>query len=76
MLIAVLAAVFGLCFCIFNWWFQKEKYNRMTRDELLRQNKLNAPHVWLSLSIFLFLLILGIISYCIYKYYIAIMKLQ
>lgn len=75
MLVAGLAAVFGMCFCIFNYWFQKEKYNRMTGEQRARQKGLSSHVTWLLLSILLFIALLVIISFYIYRYYQAIQNL-
>ncbi len=76
MLLGVLGIVFALCFCIFNYWFQKEKYNRLPKAELEKQNKMNSPGVWLAASVILFLALLGIMSYYIYNYYIFVLKMR
>lgn len=75
MLVAGIAAVFGMCFCIFNYWFQKERYNRMTRNQLAQQRKAASPTTWLVLSIVMFVALLVIISFYIYKYYQAVQNL-
>ncbi len=75
MLVAGLAAVFGMCFCIFNYWFQKEKYNRMTREQRAKQKRLSSPGIWLLLSILLFVALLAIVSFYIYRYYQAVQNL-
>lgn len=76
MLLAAVAAMFGLCFCIFNYWFQKEKYSRMVREELETRGKQESPRIWLILSIILFIALLGIVSYYIYQLALAVRQLQ
>lgn len=72
----IIILVIGMCFSIFNYWFQKEKYRRMSKDEIKKQNFFNAPWIWLFASIIMFLCMAGYICYFVYKMYDSIFKLS
>ncbi|MCX7709596.1 MAG: hypothetical protein N2484_07065 [Clostridia bacterium] len=67
--------IIAMCFCIFNYWFQKEKYKRLTAVEIKKLNKLNSPAAWMTYFLLSFLFTVILISYYIYNLYIAIFKL-
>lgn len=75
MLVIIIVMVMGTCFCVFNYWFQKGRYNRMTREEIGRMNKMNSPAVWLVLMLLFILGTLVTIAYNVYKLYEAIFRL-
>lgn len=76
MLILVILLVFALCFSVFNYWFQKEKYKTMTENEKRVRSIFNSPSAWLTYTIICILIILGIISYYAYQLMSAVMKLR
>lgn len=75
MIVLILALVFGLCLCIFNYWFQKDKYKRMTDEELKGKSPANSPGAWLLYAVLLFLALVGTITYNIYVLIMKIMEL-
>lgn len=76
MLVTVVILIFGLCISIFNYWFQNDRYKRMTEEEIKRFSRFNSPNAWLLYTMIFFVGTLGIISYYIYNLYVAIMKLR
>ena len=75
MLVLALVLLFAMCFSIYNYWFQKEKYKRLFEHEIKKLNRFNSPGAWLLYSILMFLSLLGVLCYVILKYYQAVMNL-
>lgn len=76
MLIFVLLCVFGLCFSIFNLWFQQDRYKRVDKEELQRLNWFNSPPAWLLYTGVFFIALLGILSFYIFRLMTAITELN
>lgn len=72
----IILLVIAMCFCIFNYWFQKEKYNRMTTEEIDRLSKFNSPAAWIVYTLISVAATLIIISYYVYNLYLAILEMQ
>ena len=69
------ALIFVMCFCLFNYWFQKEKYRRMSNEEIKRLSSFNSPSAWIAYFIVSFFTTLALICYFVYKMYIEIFKM-
>lgn len=76
MFILIVVMVFGMCFALFNYWFQRDKYKRLVREEIKKLNRFNSPGAWLTYTIVFFIGLLVIVSYYIYKLYVAIFQLS
>ncbi|MCR4435559.1 MAG: hypothetical protein QHH06_02645 [Clostridiales bacterium] len=76
MLLLALVMAIGTCFGIFNYWFQRDRYKRMTKEQISRLNKWNSPAAWMVYTILFFTGTLVIVSYYIYKLYTAIMNMR
>lgn len=76
MVVFILVMVFGLCFSLFNYLFLRDKYKRMTDEEIKSKSFLNSPTAWLLYTIIFFLGIVAIITYYILKLMQEIMKLS
>lgn len=76
MLILTLIAVFGLCLGAFNYFFQRDRYNRMTKQESEKLNPMNSPGAWLTYSILFFLVLLSVIGYYTYELMQSIMRMK
>ena len=65
-LVLFLSLLFIMCFSIYNWWFQREKYKRLLDQEKEGLNPFNSPMAWGTYSIISLIIILGIITYIIF----------
>lgn len=76
LIFVILLLVIAMCFSLFNYWFQKDKYKRLAKEEIKKLNPLNSPSYWLAYFIVTFVATLSIITYYIYKLYMQILKLS
>ncbi|MCX8130207.1 MAG: hypothetical protein N3I35_08925 [Clostridia bacterium] len=76
MLGLLLILVIGLCFCIYNHWFQKEKYKRLMDEEIMKQNKFSSPTAWLFYTLIFLAGIFIFFGYYVYDLFIEIFKLS
>jgi len=79
-LIGIFAGICGSCFCIFNWWFQREKFKRMPEDRKKKVSVFNRPSAWICYSLVFILLLFFIIGQnaieLIIKLYTEVAKYQ
>lgn len=75
-LILVMLMIVGMCFCIYNWWYQREKYKRLMDDEKKKLSPFNSPFAWACYSVVFLLIILVIVSYYVQRLMISIMELK
>lgn len=61
----LLCLLFIMCFSIYNWWYQREKYKRLLEQQKKGLNPLNSPLAWAVYSFVSLAAILGIIAYLI-----------
>lgn len=71
-ILIIFILVISLCFCIYNSWFQHEKNKRMFEHEKKNVSIFNNYIAWAVYSLLVFLAIIIIISYEIYRLFIAI----
>jgi uncharacterized Tic20 family protein len=67
LILILFVLVMLLCFCIYSWWDRREKSKRMFDDEKKRINAFNSHTAWGIYSLLIFLAILGIAGYQVYK---------
>lgn len=72
----LLLSLFGMCFCIYNWWFQSEKYKRYSNEEKKKLNPFNSPAAWGIYTTVFILHILITSGYYIYKLVSGIMEMS
>lgn len=72
----MLLLLFAMCFSIYNWWFQHEKYKRLMDNEKKKLSVFNSPIAWGLYSIMFLLTILGITVYLVYNFISKVMVLQ
>lgn len=65
LIIITIALLFGLCFSLYNWWFQHEKYKRYLDHEKRTLSPWNSPFAWGCYTLIFFLTILGVILFFI-----------
>lgn len=61
----LMCLLFIMCFSIYNWWFQRDKYRRLLEHEKKGLNPLNSPIAWGIYSMISLVAILVIIMYLI-----------
>lgn len=61
----LLGLLFMMCFSLYNWWYQREKYKRLLEQQKKGLNPLNSPAAWAIYSVVSLLAILGVIAYLI-----------
>lgn len=75
-ILAVFICILGACFCIYNWWFQHEKFKRLLEDQKKKIGKFNTPFAWGCYSIVFILALLAIITYFIFVMMQGIKNIQ
>ncbi len=76
LLFILLILLFIMCFSIYNWWFQREKYKRLMEHEKKGLNPFNSPIAWSIYSVVSLLAILSIITYILYVLFKEIKELN
>jgi len=67
LILILFVLVILLCFCIYNCWFQHEKSKRMFENEKKNVSAFNTYIAWAIYSTVIFLAIVFIAGYEIYK---------
>ncbi len=75
LILIVLVLVMSLCYCIYNWWYQREKFKRMLDHEKKKISPFNSHNAWAIYSIVIGLAIFLIIGYQIYVLMDTIQKM-
>jgi fatty acid desaturase len=65
-----------MCFCIYNWWFLKEKNKRIPMAQRGNQPFLNSHTAWGAAALILLLAILGIMGIELYQLVVNIMNMR
>jgi heme/copper-type cytochrome/quinol oxidase subunit 2 len=65
-----------MCFCIYNWWFLREKNKHIPNIQKGKLSVLNNPVTWGISSLTLLLIMLSILGYELYNLIVNIMRLQ
>ncbi len=65
-----------MCLCIYNWWDRREKSKRMFDEEKKKINPLNTYTAWGLYALAIFLVLLGIAGYEIYRLMLYIQSMQ
>lgn len=76
MIVLIIFLVVAMCFSLFNYWFQNDKYERLMKEEIKRLNWFNSPSAWLIYSIIFILATFFLIGYLIYNFMLAAMKMS
>jgi len=72
----ILILVFLLCFTIYQWWFQSTRFKQMSEKDQDKIDFYNKPLSWMTYSLVLFVLVLGLIGYNIMRLIEAVMNLE
>ena len=75
MIVLIVLLVVGMCFSIFNYWFQNDKYKRLSKEEIQKLSRVNSPTAWLVYSIVSILGTFFLIGYLIYNFFVAALKM-
>lgn len=65
-----------MCFCIYNWWFLREKNRRIPNAQKGKLPVMNNHIAWGIGSLALLLIILSLLGYELYNLIVNIMKVQ
>lgn len=76
MILILFALLLLMCFCIYNWWFLKEKNKRIPSVQRTQVSILNNHVFWGIGALAILLIILGITAYELYILIVNIMKMQ
>ena len=65
-----------MCFCIYNWWFLREKNKRIPNIQKGKLSVLNNHITWGIGSLVILLVILSILGYELYNLMVTIVKMK
>lgn len=75
-ILIVVILIFVMCFCLYNWWFQREKYKTLMDSQKEKLNPLNSPTAWGIYSALSILATFSLIMYYSYKMILSIMNMN
>jgi uncharacterized membrane protein len=75
MVVLMILLMVAMCFSLFNYWFQNDKYKRLSKEEKSKLNWINSPTAWLIYSILSILGTFFLIGYLIYNFFVAAFKM-
>jgi len=68
--------VLSLCFCIYNWWFLRERNRRRSRETQRKQRLLDRHTFWGTAALLLLFSLLAFLAYEIAILYLNVMNMQ
>jgi hypothetical protein len=75
MVVLIILLMVAMCFSLFNYWFQNDKYKRLSKEEKSKLKLMNSPIAWLIYSIVSILATFFLIGYLVYNFFVAALKM-